>query len=131
MGGDGLSYDNNSRLQVNVDDYTISIVGDELRTPEIWMEFDSTTTILGSVTNGSTNIVLDYVPVGYISAYINGIEYMVSSTTSSATGQPFYFDTLLPTSGSRLYFNAVEAGFGLESGVDMIMVKYHYINNNI
>ena len=130
MDGNGLSYDVDNKLQVNVDEYTVKIVNDELRTPETWMQFDSTTTIADNVTSGSTNITLDYEPVGYISAFINGIEYLVSPTTTSSTGAPFYF-TELPIVGSTLMYDAVEAGFGLESGVDLINIKYHYINTSI
>jgi hypothetical protein len=125
--GSGLTYlAGNQTLNVNVDDYTIKIVNDELRATETWVESDKTTTI--SSGSGSTNIVLDYEPVGYVASFINGIEYLVSPTPgSSATDMPFFFDTL-PVQGSILNFDTNIAGFGLQSGVDLIAVKYSYIN---
>lgn len=116
-------------LNVNVDDYTVKIVNNELRTPETWMEFDSSTTISGG-TSGATNIVLDFDPVGYISAYINGIEYLVSPVFTGTINQPFFF-TELPTVNSVLHFDSTKAGFGLESGTDIIQIKYHYIDTVI
>ena len=130
--GSGLTYipsgSTPATLNVNVDDYTIKIVNNELRTPETWIESDYATTIADGTT-GVTGIVLDYDPVGYVSAFINGVEYMVSPlSASSDTNMPFFFDTVIPTVGSVLNFDASEAGFGLISGTDVIVAKYHFIN---
>ena len=124
--GSGLTFNSgNTSLNVNVDDYTIKIVNDELRTPETWIETDKTTTIISG--SGETNIVLDFEPVGYVAAYINGIEYLVSPTTSSSVDRPFFFSTI-PVQGSTLNYDADVTGFGLESETDLITVKYSYIN---
>lgn len=128
--GSGLTYlAGNQTLNVNVDDYTIKIVNGELRTPETWVEQDKTTTIVSG--SGATNIVLDYEPVGYVAAFINGIEYLVSPLNGSgSTDQPFFFIGAFPVQGSTLYFDADVVGFGLETGVDLIVVKYSYINES-
>jgi len=92
------------------------------------MEFDISTTVSGG-TSGATNIALDYDPVGYISAYVNGVEYLVSASSTSAVNQPFFFiDAPLMTVGSVLYFDAAVATFDLIAGTDLVMIKYSFID---
>jgi hypothetical protein len=126
--GSGLTFNSaETTLNVNVDDYTIKIVNDEIRGSQIWIQSDKTTTI--ATGTGATNITLTYNPVTPVMVQVNGIEYLVNTGfVTSATDKPFYFNTLIPTVGSVLYFDATEAGFGLESGVDLIIVKYNYVS---
>jgi len=128
--GSGLTYTatvSGGTLDVVVDGYTIKIVDDGLRGTESWMQFDGTSTISGTTT-GATNISLDYDPVGYVSAFVNGIEYLVSPLGGeSVTGAPFFFDDLVPTQGSTLNWDPVVGGFDIIGGTDLIMVKYQFI----
>jgi len=123
LDGDGLSY-NENQLKINVDEHTIKTVNDELKSTEYWMEYSNDTTI--SSGKKSTNISLKHEPIGYISAYINGVEYLISPTNDSQLGMPFYFKTT-PTIGTKLWFDVSVAGFDLLASVDLITVKYNYI----
>ena len=128
VAGSGLTYTSgDAKLNVKVDDWTIKITTNSgLTTPIIWMQVTSSATISGVA--GSTGIALNYDPVGFVSAYINGIEYRVNPTTaSSTTNIPFYFDTGIPAQGSILWFNPVEAGFDVVAGTDYIVIKYSYL----
>ena len=131
--GSGLSYEVlNQSLNVMVDNMTIKIIDNELRTPILWIQTDRLTTItLG--TTGNTNISLVYEPVSHISAYVNGIEYLVSVTggTSINPDFPFYFNNYPALKNDVLKFDSTVAGFGLESNTDLITIKYHYIDEVI
>jgi len=125
--GLGLTYEN-EQLNVVVDDDTVKIVNNELRTTKFITEKDSTTIISSGDTGSATNLSLTYIPVGDITVTVNGIEYMVSDqSNTSITGSPFYFQTYpISTEGATLYYDATEAGFGLDTE-DLIVVKYNYI----
>lgn len=127
--GSGLTYNTNERtLNINVDNYTLKLVNDELRGSQIWIQNDKTTTILAGTT-GITNITLTYDPITPVQVYINGIIYLVNvGATTSAIDKPFYFNTLIPTIGSKLYYDANIGGFGLESDVDLITCNYQYVD---
>jgi len=125
--GSGLTYtESTNKLDVVVDNNSVKIINNELKSSLIWMQFDTGTTIL-SGTTGSTNISLTYKPIDYISSYINGVEYFISPTTSSQLGMPFFFSEI-PIIGSILKYDSIVTGFGIDSGSDVIMVKYNYIN---
>ncbi|MFA5586427.1 MAG: hypothetical protein WDA02_07790 [Saccharofermentanales bacterium] len=125
--GSGLTYEN-EQLNVVVDDDTVKIVSNELRSTKFITEKDSTTIISSGDTGSATNLSLTYIPVGDITVTVNGIEYMVSDqSNTSITGSPFYFQTYpISTEGATLYYDATEAGFGLDTE-DLIVVKYNYI----
>ena len=132
--GSGLTFDVPTQsLNVNVDNWTIKVVQNELRTPLLFIQTDKLTNII-SGTTGVTNIVLTHTPVGQVSAYINGIEYLVSTTGTTALPEmPFYFehDPSSVVAGDILKFDATVAGFGLSSGTDLIIAKYHFIDETI
>lgn len=131
--GSGLTFNTSEQsLNVNTDNVTIKIINDELRTPILWIQTDRMTTIL-SGTTGSTNITLTYEPVGHVSAYVNGIEYLVSVSggTSITPDMPFYFDNFPANQGDVLKYDSNVSGFGLESNIDLIVIKYHYIDETI
>jgi putative effector of murein hydrolase len=126
--GSGLTYNTlEQSLNVNVDGYTIKIVNDELRGAQTWIQSTYSANIT-SGTTGSTGLVLTYEPITPVQATINGIEYLISVTTASQTNMPFYFDAYPAIQGSTLYFDASEGGFGIESGIDLIVIKYSYID---
>jgi hypothetical protein len=127
--GSGLTFNtSNKSLNVNVDNYTVKIVNNEIRGSQMWIQTDKLTTI-SSGTTGQTNITLTYDPITPVQIFINGIEYLVNvGATNAITDKPFYFNTLLPTVGSRLYFDASIAGFDLVSGTDLITCQYQYIS---
>lgn len=127
--GSGLTFNSaNTSLNVAVDNYTIKIIGDEIRGSQLWMQTNSTT-VIASGTTGATNITITYDPITPIQAYVNGVEYLVNPTPgNSAANMPFYFLTL-PTVGAVLYFDAAVADFDLALG-DLITIKYQYIDNN-
>jgi hypothetical protein len=126
--GSGLTFDSlEQSLNVNVDDYTIKIVNDQLRGAQIWIQSTYSATIV-SGTTGSTGLVLAYEPITPVQASVNGVEYLISLTTTSQTNMPFYFNAAPAVQGSTLYYDASEAGFGIDTGVDLIIIKYSYIS---
>jgi hypothetical protein len=126
--GSGLTFNSaETSLNVNVDNYTIKIVNDELRGSQVWIQSTYSANVV-SGTTGSTGLVLTYEPITPVQASINGIEYLISVTTSSQTNMPFYFNAYPAVQGSTLNFDATEGGFGIESGIDLIVIKYSYID---
>jgi hypothetical protein len=127
--GSGLTYNDNGNqeLNVNVDNYTLKIVNDELRGSQIWIQSTYSATIVTGTT-GSTGLVLTYEPITPVQASINGVEYLISMSTSSQTNMPFYFNAFPAVQGSTLFYDATEGGFGIESGIDLIVIKYSYIS---
>jgi hypothetical protein len=126
--GSGLTYNTlEQSLNVNVDDYTIKVVNDQLRGAQTWIQSTYSATIVTGTT-GSTGLVLTYEPITPVQASINGVEYLISLSTSSQTNMPFYFNAFPAVQGSTLNYDAVEAGFGIDSGVDLIVIKYSYIS---
>lgn len=124
--GDGLSYSGDT-LNVNVDDFTVKIVNDEIRGQQTWIQNSNTVTISGG-TSGLTGIQLDYDPVTPVYAYINGLEYLISPSTTGQANFPFYYSAYPPISGTEIGFDASIAGFDLESGIDLVTIKFNYID---
>lgn len=133
--GDALIYTENGggegipTFDVAVDDMTIKVVGDELRSQILTFEIDFATTS-NEIDEVETKIVLSQEPVGYVSAYVNGVEYLVSLTGVPSENIPFFFNTGIPTFRSILKYSPLYGGFALESGTDLIQVKYNYIDIN-
>jgi hypothetical protein len=113
---------------VNVDNWTIKIVNDVLVGAQQWVQVSTTTTVTGT-TSGYTGISLAYNPVTPVSAYVNGIEYLVNPGTSPATNKPFFYNAYPPSSGTQIWYDPTIAGFDLVSGVDVVTIKFFTVDN--
>jgi lysophospholipase L1-like esterase len=127
IAGSGLTFNiDEKNLNVNVDNTTIKIVNNEIRTPINYIQNSNNSSISGIT--GSTNIILTYKPIDNVIAYINGIEYLVSTYPNSATtNMPFFFINYPPLQGDTLNFNTSIADFIIEPYIDLITIKYNYI----
>ena len=129
--GSGLTYlSGDTSLNVNVDDWTIRIINDKLFGAQQWIQQTTTANITG-VTSGYTGLALTYDSVTPVSAYVNGIEYLVNPLTYPATNYPFFYNAYPPIAGTQIWFDPVTAGFTVNSGIDMVVIKYLIVEDLI
>lgn len=128
--GSGLTYDPTEKsLNVNVDNWTIKISGDTLIGAQQWLQFSTASNVIGTSGFTSSQLDLSYNPITPVSAYINGVEYLINTGTASASNRPFYYSAYPPVQGTQIGFDPTEAGFDLISGVDMVLIKYLIVEN--
>ena len=129
--GSGLTYlSGDTTLNVNVDNWTIRIIDDKLTGGQQWIQH-STTSAVSMGTSGAT-ITLDKDPITPVSAYINGIEYLVNpSDIGPAASRPFFYNEYPPSTGTEIWFDTVTAGFDIVSGTDSIVIKYLIVEDLI
>lgn len=125
IAGSGLTYDTlTETLNVKVDNYTIKIADDGSLIGSIqWIQ--ETTSANISSTSGSTGLILNYNPVTPVSAYVNGVEYLVNLGTEPITNYPFFYNENPPVQGTEIWFDPITAGFNINSGLDIVVIKYN------
>ena len=129
--GSGLTYNAlETSLNVNVDDWTIRIINDKLFGAQQWVQETTSANVTGT-TSGYTNIALTYDPVTPVTAYVNGVEYLVNPTTNPATNYPFFYNQYPPMTGTEIWFDPIVSGFTLVSGTDMVVIKYLIVEDLI
>ena len=129
--GSGLTYNSgDTSLNVNVDNWTIRIIDDTIVGAQQWIQDSSSITVtLG--TSGAT-ITLAKDPVTPVSAYVNGIEYLVNPSAFGPTiNRPFFYNVYPPIAGTQIWFDSVTAGFDIVGGIDVIVIKYLIVENLI
>jgi len=120
LGGSGLTY-SGGKLNVVVDDLTIGLSGNTLIGTRPWLQVTGITTV--GVT--AVTFTLQYEPVAPISAYINGVEYLVRlGVAASTTNYPFYCSVEIPVVETNVIFDPAFAGFDLDANVDVVVIKY-------
>jgi hypothetical protein len=129
--GSGLTYNpDDLSLNVNVDDWTIRIINDRLFGTQQWIQQTSSADVSGS-TSGYTGLNLTYNPVSPVAAYINGIEYLVNPNTVPSTNYPFFYNQYPPIAGTQMWFDPIAAGFTINEGVDVVVIKYLIVEDLI
>ena len=122
--GSGLTYNSTEKaLNVNVDGWTIKIIGDQLVGSRQWIQVTTTANVTGP-TSGYTGLALTYNPITPVTAYVNGIEYLIYPGTNPALNYPFFYNQYPPVLGTQIWFDPIFAEFDLISGTDMVTIKY-------